>query len=1098
MGSIHLYLIFLLLSALVAGCNGIKEDKILENLAGLSDRSTLEITPGLKTLHLHQTQQFIASGGYPPYEFSLLSGVGSISSAGLYTAPGSIGTATVRVTDSMGATRDALVVIDVELSLSPSNRKLNVNSSFQFSTSGGTSPYSYLVTSGASSISSDGTFTAAATPETAIVRVNDAHGNFTEATVIVGNGPIIAPTTAYASLSSTYQFTRTSGTAPYVWSLVTGSGSVDSAGLYTAPASVGTATVRVTDANGFYSDANVVVFKPHKISASFYNTCVALGDTNQVKCWGSRIYGATGDGDYIVGDDAEDMGDGLQAVRFSSSAAGTQPLIMATTMYNGCAIFDDNVTRCWGWGAYGMTGTGISSGIYFNESEQMLPVPADVSNPIVDLARKSEGYYHQCGIYDDGTLKCWGYNGYGQLGQDTASIYYGSDFGTSSIYTVSPINLGQAALKVETGYWHSCAILADYNVKCWGYNAYGQLGLGHTDTIGDGAGEMGALPAHDFAVDAVELALGAYHTCALFADGTVRCWGYGAYGETGMEVSDYYGNNPGEDPTLLPAIDLGTGRTAVKIDAGTHHTCALLDNDKVKCWGYNGNGQLGQEDTFHRGDTGGEMGDTLPYVFLGVGRTVTDISVGGYTSCATLDTGEVKCWGDNDYGQLGIGLDIRQQQGDEGAEMGDNLPALNLGTGVTVVQSSPLWTSCFLVSQSGTKEIRCLGRSSYGALGIEDGSTGDEPSERGANVPFIDLGTTKTIADLGAEANHVCARFTDGSAKCWGNNGYEILGTNALVGSSVGGAANEMGTSLPYVRAGSGVTISKIAASTYSETSACAILDGTDLKCWGYNGNGELGQDDTTARYYIPTIAPVNLGVGRTVRDVDVGVNHTCAILDDRSVKCWGYNYYGSLGLGHTDSIGNSSGEMALTTVDLGAGVSADQICVGNYHNCVLTTDGKVKCWGYNANAELGLGHTNTLGNDPGEMGNTLPWVDLGTGRTVVKLSCGMHHNCAILDNKKLKCWGYNPYGNLGLGHTNYVGSSPGQMGNNLPYVNVGTGRTVLDVAAGGYHTCALLDNNDVKCWGYNTQGQLGAGHRANIGDSTSEMGDSLSPLDLD
>ncbi len=127
----------------------------------------------------------------------------------------------------------------------------------------------------------------------------------------------------------------------------------------------------------------------------------------------------------------------------------------------------------------------------------------------------------------------------------------------------------------------------------------------------------------------------------------------------------------------LPAVSLGTGRTAKAIVAGSFHTCALLDNDIVKCWGFNAIGSLGLGDWAHRGNGPGEMGDALPVVNLGTGRTAK-IVVAGLHTCALLDNDTLKCWGDNSRGLLGLG--DTQYRGDGPGEMGDALPVVDLGS----------------------------------------------------------------------------------------------------------------------------------------------------------------------------------------------------------------------------------------------------------------------------------------------------------------------------------------------------------------------------------------------------------------------------------
>ena len=173
--------------------------------------------------------------------------------------------------------------------------------------------------------------------------------------------------------------------------------------------------------------------------------------------------------------------------------------------------------------------------------------------------------------------------------------------------------------------------------------------------------------------DAVAATTGGGHSCAVVEDGTLKCWGNNTHGQLGLGGQANRGDQHGEMGNHLAPIDLGTGRTPTSITAGQFHTSALLDNDTVKCWGHNELGELGQGDANDRGDTPGEMGDNLTPIDFGTGRTATAISGSGRQTCALLDDGTVKCWGDNTYGQLGYGDIVTR--GDEPGEMGDNLAA---------------------------------------------------------------------------------------------------------------------------------------------------------------------------------------------------------------------------------------------------------------------------------------------------------------------------------------------------------------------------------------------------------------------------------------
>jgi len=391
--------------------------------------------------------------------------------------------------------------------------------------------------------------------------------------------------------------------------------------------------------------------------------------------------------------------------------------------------------------------------------------------------------------------------------------------------------------------------------------------------------------------------------------------------------------------------------------------------------------------------------------------------------------------------------------------------------------------------------VQCWGYNASGQLGDGDTSTrGYSSQDMGVNLPIAQLGTGMTATALASGDTASCAILTDGSIKCWGQNSYGGLG----VGDSAprGNGQNQMGDHLPAVPLGSGRTALAVAVGSYH---ACAVLDDHSVKCWGYNASGQLGIGDTQARGDVPNelgdaLPAVNLGTGRTAVAVAAGNLHSCALLDDGSVKCWGYNGYGAIGTGDGSSRGDGIGAMGddLPAVKLGTGRTAKAITAGEYHTCALLDDSSVKCWGYNGYGQLGQGDTASRGYSSSDLGDTLKPIDLGTGRTATRVVAGYYSTCVVLDNGGVKCWGYNAQGGLGVGDTASRGDGVNEMGNYLVQVNLGTSRTATNIAVGQSHTCAVLDNSTIKCWGGDNYGQLGVGSSQSYGSGANQLGDNL------
>ncbi len=398
-----------------------------------------------------------------------------------------------------------------------------------------------------------------------------------------------------------------------------------------------------------------------------------------------------------------------------------------------------------------------------------------------------------------------------------------------------------------------------------------------------------------------------------------------------------------------------------------------------------------------------DMGDGLLAVDLGRNVSVKAIAVGAGHSCAILGDGSVKCWGDNEFGQLGLG--DTQNRGDEPDEMGDALPA-------------------------------------------------------------VDLGGWSAVA-ISAGAAHTCAILDNGSVKCWGIGDARIGGSGSISGSgNRGDNIGEMGDSLPPVSLGVGRTAKGIAA---GQSRTCAVLDDGSVQCWGSNEDGELGVGSKAAM----TKGAVLLG--SKASSVVVGWHHACALIEGGAVKCWGTNKEGQLGSENKAARGARPDDMgdALPAVSLGQGATA--LASTWTHTCAILDDGAVKCWGNNSSAELGVGDSNNRGSAGGEMGDALPPVNLGAGRTATAITAGTHTTCAILDNSAVKCWGTNFNGTLGTGGaSDNRGDNRAEMGDALPEISLGKSRTAKAIASAKVHRCALLDTGKVKCWGENSSGQLG------------------------
>ncbi len=355
-----------------------------------------------------------------------------------------------------------------------------------------------------------------------------------------------------------------------------------------------------------------------------------------------------------------------------------------------------------------------------------------------------------------------------------------------------------------------------------------------------------------------------------------------------------------------------SGFTAVS--AGGATTCGVTSSGGAKCWGANWAGQLGIGNS-----TGPETctytpGFSLPCSrtpvgVFGLGSGVAAVAVGDYFACALTSGGAVKCWGGNNVGQLGNGTMI-----------GSSTPVgvSGLGSGVASVSAGDSYT-CALIAGGG---VKCWGYNFAGQLG--DGTTNNRLT------PVDVSGLTSGVASISAGDAHTCAVTVAGGLKCWGRNT---------------GNGTTMASTTPVDVTG---LTSGVAAVSAGRDHTCAMTTGGGVKCWGANFYGQLGNGTTTA-----STTPVDVTGLTSVAAVSAGYDHTCALTTGGGVKCWGYNVAGELGNGTTTP--------STTPVDvtgLTSGVAA--VSAGYSYTCALTAAGGVKCWGYNGYGQLGDGSTDS------------------------------------------------------------------------------------------------------------------------------------------
>ncbi len=641
--------------------------------------------------------------------------------------------------------------------------------------------------------------------------------------------------------------------------------------------------------------------------------------------------------------------------------------------------------------------TATASGLTSDSINYEVHGAISVTNKMATSAR------YACYLKSTGLLRCWGFEANNQPTVRTD--------GTADVIDVSLS--GSTTPTV-------CVIFSDNTVKCAGANTYGQVGIGtNTDVM--------KLTAVSGITNATQIALGGQHSCVILTDQTVKCWGRNFYGQLGNAST-----TDSNTPVTVSGIN-----NAIELSAGNQHTCALLSDATVKCWGYA---------TYDYTST--------PTSIAGL-TNVSQITSATNTICAKMSDSTIKCWGEGGFGELGDG------------NITDSSTPVSVSGISNAAQVVGTYNS--VCARLSTKEVKCWGRRSNGAVGDGDrsGTTASTPVSvvgidnavllgsgvGGASVcaltedPAIycwgkgadtlinqglakgsEINSLSNVAEVApGESENICVRFTDGTARCWGDNYNGQLGNNTVVPS--------FGEKVTAEDSASVSGLSNVAEVTTGNNFSCARLTDNTVKCWGLGTSGQLGNGTTTT-----SSVPVSVSGLSNVAQIGAGDSFACALLSNQTVKCWGSGTYLGDGVNSTTS--------TPVTVSI-SGVTA--LSVGYRHTCALLSDNTVKCWGSNTWGQIGNG-TNTNATTPAT----------ATGLSnIQKISAGTNHSCAVDSSNDVYCWGYGIYNSLGAGYS-------GTSSNNTPKISslsnvVGT---ITDIQTKEYNSCIMLDTSEVWCVG--------------------------------
>ncbi|MBU6289793.1 MAG: hypothetical protein KGS10_16665, partial [Chloroflexi bacterium] len=739
---------------------------------------------------------------------------------------------------------------------------------------------------------------------------------------------------------------------------------------------------------------------------------------------GNHFCGLTAAGDaWCWGDNTYgQLGDGTTSTTYGAAgpvqvAGGQKFASLAAGGSYTCGLTSEGTAYCWGWSGYGALGNGTTN--YY----KLTPYPVATTLKFMSLTAGAE---HACGIGKDSATYCWGNAYHGQVGDGTVGYRLAPTLVMGQTPPTPTPTVPSAFSSVAAGGSHACGLSASGVAWCWGAGASGQ--------IGDGTTTSRATPVAVWNFPAFRtLALGGLHTCGIAIASGTYCWGDNSAGQLGNGASGQGMKHLNQSSPVTVVSDV----SFISLVAGWVHTCGLTAQGEAYCWGDRYSGQVGDGPV-----SGYERTRTSPVKVSG-GLKFTSITAGGNHTCGLTASGSAYCWGWNSSGQVGDGTATNQYA-----------PVAVSGSIIFRLIAAHGYHTCGIATSGLTY---CWGRNDSGQLG--DGSQVNRQTP-------TKVVTASTFVSLALGEGFTCGLTVDGIRTCWGANAAGQFGDGTTESSST-----------PRTLTGLRQFSSLVAGDAF----VCGQSGQAGWSCWGDNTDGQLG-DGTSASKAVPT----RVQISQTFASISVGGNHTCALTAASEAWCWGANESGQ--------IGDDSTIARTTPVRVGGGIAFASLSAGANHTCGVTAAGQAYCWGDNQSSQLGDGTTVKARAVPvpvagGERfaaisayanqtcgatqdGTTRCWGSSSTWKwsgatgstTATAVTYGLDHAC-----NTTTCWGGEHVAYVGL-LGNGVGWPTGQQ------ATISSPAAFSSVDAGSMHTCGLSAPGNIYCWGGNDHGELGDG----------------------
>jgi alpha-tubulin suppressor-like RCC1 family protein/subtilase family serine protease len=819
--------------------------------------------------------------------------------------------------------------------------------------------------------------------------------------------------------------------------------------------------------------------------AAGQNHSLALCSDGTIASWGNNASGQ-------LGNNTTTNSFIPVAVTTSGTAlAGKTVVAVAAGFGHSLALCSDGTVAAWGENNDGQLGNNSTT-------NSLVPVAVNTSTALLGrtVVAISAGGFHSLVLCSDGTVATWGNNGSGQLGNGTVS----TALTPVAVTTTGTALAGLTVTAISAGQSHCLALCSNGTVTAWGNNIYGQLGNNSTTNSSTAVSVSTAGVLSGKTIQTVQA--GYYHSVALCTDGSMAAWGENNDGQLGNGSIVNSSVPVTVNRSSLPG---GESVTQIATGASAYHNLAIAappSEPQIAVLRPPGTSLTNGGSTIDFGNTTAGVGVQTLLTIQNNGAsplTISDATIDGVNSAdfavttapassllPAASTTMVVTFSPTSGGPIGRSAAIHLQSNDPtnptftvnlyGSTPNTLLATFNSSTSIPLTVANGFSATgssvVFTLNYAPATGTNLMVVQNTGP-GFINGTFSNLAQGQAVTLSYGGVNYSFVANYFGGSGNDLVLQWANNRPVGWGQDTAEQLGNNVF---------NQFAIPVAVYASGAlaGKTVTAVAGGRNHSLALCS--DGT-LAAWGQNNFGQLGNNSTTDSFAPVAVTTAGTALsGKTVVAISAGQDHNLALCSDGTLVAWALNDNGQLG---NNSTAESNIPVAVATSGALCGKTVTAISAGGYHSLALCADGTLVAWGGNFDGQLGNNSTTdtTVPVTVATAGTSL------AGRRVVAIAAGLEHSLAACSDGSVSAWGDNTDGQLGNNTTNNCLVA-------IAVLNTSSlsGKMVVGVSAGFWHSLALCSDGSVSAWGADFYGQLGNGSttQSNVPVAVSTTGTAL------